>query len=348
MKKVLVFALMILLLGSVLCLASCSADLAPDGEPIPDDMKIASNTAVVDYLLFVPEDWIIDLQTWTTMAHASVGDLTTVQVTGRDWSTDLDSWWADYKAEIEGLGEVQHITQNEKTVVDGIAAKKSVYRITVGEMTYKCMIIGVVRNGKVYEILYNSVENTENEGSGLYTVNMETFESILESFRFTDRLYPADKEEVVDENAPEGMKLASNVDIVDYSLYVPKSWIIDIQTGSTMAHVSDTDKSSIQVGQWNLTENIKSYDTWWTDYKRELALVGTATVISEPTVDTVGGVEGRTAEYTLKVGTSTYKCRVSCVIAKGSAYVILYTSTESGYDANIDDVNKIIKSFKFN
>ena len=363
MKRILIIALTILVLGSALCLASCGAELAPDGKPIPDDMKLASNMSAVDYALFVPENWLIDLQTNVTMAHVNPGDLTSVQMTSRKLNsviTDLDSWWEQYKLELAEAGAVEIVKENEKVVVDGIAAKKATYKITktiettengktkTSAKTYKCIVVGIIRNGSVYELLYNSVESLTSQDGGPFSTNMEAFEEILKNIRFTDRLYPSEGGEIKDKDTPAGMKLASNTDIVDYSLYIPSGWIIDNQTGNTLAHVSATDKSSIQVGQWNLTENIKNFETWWLDYKKELKRLGEIINITELTDTTINGVAAKKAEYILKVGNSEYKCLVEAVIRKNSVYVILYTSTVDGYDANLNDVNKIIDNFKFN
>ena len=361
MKKHLILTILILVLS--VFITSCGADMAPDGKPIPDGMKLASDMSRVNYAMFVPEDWLIDLQTNVTMAHVNPGDLTSVQMTSCKLSsdiTDLDTWWAQYKQELESAGSVEIVKENEKAVIDGVAAKKVTYKITltvefiengenkVSEKTYKCIVVGVIKNDCIYELLYNSVEDLTAEDGGPFSTNMEAFEEILKNIRLTDKLYPSDKEEIKDENSPSGMKLASNTDIVDYSLYIPDSWIIDNQTGNTLAHVSDSDKSSIQVGQWNFTKNLKDFDTWWVEYKKQLERVSTVVEISELTDTTVNGVAAKKAEYIIKVGSNEYKCLVNAIVRKNSVYVILYTSTLDGYDANTDDVKAIIDNFKFN
>ena len=88
-------------------------------------------------------------------------------------------------------------------------------------------------------------------------------------------------------DVPKGMKLASDTSIVDYSLFVPEKWIIDISNGATMAHVSDADRSNVSVAQWNLTEELSSIESWWEDYKEQLndddkkVFSGTMTVVTE-------------------------------------------------------------------
>lgn len=48
-------------------------------------------------------------------------------------------------------------------------------------------------------------------------------------------------------DVPEGMKLASDPEIVDYFLYVPKNWEVTNKTGMTMAQASLTDDSNVIV-----------------------------------------------------------------------------------------------------
>ena len=66
---------------------------------------------------------------------------------------------------------------------------------------------------------------------------------------------------------PEGMKLASNTAIVDYSLFVPENWIVDLSDARTAAHVSDSDRTSINIAQWNYQGTV---DDWWkNEYKEQ-------------------------------------------------------------------------------
>ena len=366
MKKIISLILIVsFLLAPSILLTSCSDNLAPDGQAIPKDMKIASNTALVDYLLFVPESWLIDMQTSTTLVHASESDLSSVQIKSEklnDTVKDYDSWWAEYKSGIEKIGTVKYLSQLENKVVNGISARKSVYEITMDKLvldtekggttiekfTYKCMVIGIIRNGSMYVFLYTSLNDTTKENGDLYTANMSSVDKIIDNFRFTDKLYPGE-DYIVDEEAPEGMKIASNYDIVDYLLYVPEGWIVDIRNGLTMAHVSESDMSSIQVGQWNLTASTKNYEKWWEEYKKQIGLVAKVEYSDPELVDTkVFGFDSKKAEYTITTDTQTYKCMLTATMARGSVYVIVYTSTVDNYDTHLADVNKIIENFKFN
>lgn len=75
MKKI--FSL-VLLLSMLLSLAACGND-TPEG--VPEGMKLASDTEIVDYLLYVPDDWQVTSQTGMTMAQTSLNDDSNVIVT---------------------------------------------------------------------------------------------------------------------------------------------------------------------------------------------------------------------------------------------------------------------------
>ena len=60
--------------------------------------------------------------------------------------------------------------------------------------------------------------------------------------------------------APNGMKLASNPEIVDYTLYVPESWFIRESAGYTMAQAAQTDTSSVIVTNHSHTNTIEYRD----------------------------------------------------------------------------------------
>ena len=154
---------------------------------------------------------------------------------------------------------------------------------------------------------------------------------------------------------PDGMKYACNPDIVDYSLFVPESWIVDITTGSSMAHVSESDFSSVQVAQWNLTNEIKDFDTWWKDYKASIERLGAVEYVTELENTVVDQIASKKCEYKLTMNKDTasertYSYMVICTITKGSAYVFRYTSLEDGdlYKTNMPVIEEILKEFKFN
>lgn len=154
------------------------------------------------------------------------------------------------------------------------------------------------------------------------------------------------------DGAPEGMKLASNTDLVPYSLYVPENWIIDDNNSSTRAHVSSIDTSSVSVGDYGYA----SIDEWWGAYKTALSSVSGFEVLEEGVAGIVDGQASKT--YTYKTVQATilgaedvaYKHYATATMHDGLVYVILYTSFEGQlFDNNLTTVkDDIIANFKFN
>lgn len=66
--------------------------------------------------------------------------------------------------------------------------------------------------------------------------------------------------ETVDD-APIGMKLASDPEVVDYKVYVPTDWAITSKTGMTMAQVSLADASSMIVTNHSHTNTSEYRDS---------------------------------------------------------------------------------------
>lgn len=154
-----------------------------------------------------------------------------------------------------------------------------------------------------------------------------------------------------DEGVPDGMKLASNTDIVLYSLFVPEDWIIDEQSAMTMAHVSDSNKSSVSVMQWNMSQDSTTVDEWWTNYhKKELsASFPSFTVLEEGTETIVDSRPAKSYTYTITFSETVYKYYVIGVLDQGSVHVITYTSTEELYEEALTVVkDEIVANFRFN
>ena len=63
--------------------------------------------------------------------------------------------------------------------------------------------------------------------------------------------------------APVGMKLASDTAVVDYCLFVPESWVVDLSTGVTSAYHSIADPSSLTVNVYGVDASIPDAETYF-------------------------------------------------------------------------------------
>lgn len=146
------------------------------------------------------------------------------------------------------------------------------------------------------------------------------------------------------------MKLASNLDVVSYLLYVPSTWFVNESDASTVAFVSRENKTSVSVAQWNLTKTMTTIDLWWSElHKKELeATMPAFTVIEEGIPLTVADSEAKKYVYSVTFESGTYMYEVVAVLAQGSIHVITYTSTPTLYNENIHLFeNLILPNFDF-
>ena len=124
-----------------------------------------------------------------------------------------------------------------------------------------------------------------------------------------------------------------------------------------MAHVSESDRSSVSVAQWNLSEELSSIDAWWEDYKEQVNddLFAEMAIVTEKEKTVVDGKAASKYIYygTLKGGVK-YTFLVVATVRNGSIYVITYTSIgeiddeNSLFSKNLGTVNSIIENFRFN
>ena len=75
-----------------------------------------------------------------------------------------------------------------------------------------------------------------------------------------------------DSDVPAGMKEVTT-DAATFDMFVPESWIVDLQTGAASAHVSDDDRSNVSVMVWGLERSDDTVDAWWELHLDELAYV---------------------------------------------------------------------------
>ncbi len=140
---------------------------------------------------------------------------------------------------------------------------------------------------------------------------------------------------------PAGYELASNED-VDYCLYVPDDWTVDMSTAAAGAYYSATDPSSVSVMGWDLDHYDTSLDEWWEVNKKDLELVFTDfTEVSEENT-TLDGLYAKRYTYTAKLGENNYKFMQEAAIKDGYVYVFTYTSLEDIYDSHLDEVEEIL------
>jgi len=173
------FSRRVLLVALLLCLSTfffaCSKSEVPSG------MKEASDPAVVDYHLYVPENWTVDMQTGAVSAYFSSSDPSSVNVMA--WSvpnTDYkpEQWWEESLVDIEDVYSDFKLESTAETTLDGVAAVEYTWSARIGDNAYRFMQVAAVRKSMVYVFTYGTLESYVNSKGE--TVSTDRFASHLE------------------------------------------------------------------------------------------------------------------------------------------------------------------------
>ncbi len=367
MKKLIIITLSLICV--VLCVASCSNGDAPRG------MKIACDTSIVDYTLYVPESWIIDSMGHTSSAHASDSDRSSISVKKTSVDT-IDKWWQSYKnALTTTFKDLKLEIEGEDYVLATLNGKKYAFTASFNNASYyKYEIIAIEKGGYVYEILIK-YQGIMKNGTVSYSdeIHKDNIKKILDNFKFNDGLAEGSDVAYEAENTPSNMKCASNSKIVDYYLFVPDSWVVEKTSGTvSSAYVSENDKTNISVMQWNYKGN---YDAWWNEYL--LQIYSTFDYSAIPlkengeaqadengkisflpsdiiTIDAeigdikIGERDAKKYTYSVKIDGNVYDFQVYAIIYRASVYVMTFT-LKDGCDMSLyqEDIDKILNNFRF-
>ena len=153
MKRIFTALILALILVSLTFTSCGNNDGAPAG------MKTASGEGA-DYVLYVPDDWKVDMSTKATGAYYSADDPSNVSVTAWELehtNSTVEDWWEIERTDIDLVFQNVEITSESNTTVDGIAAKKYEYTASLGEKNYKIMQVAAVKKSVVYVFTYTSV-----------------------------------------------------------------------------------------------------------------------------------------------------------------------------------------------
>ncbi|MDD4772628.1 MAG: hypothetical protein PHZ09_03390 [Eubacteriales bacterium] len=158
---------------------------------------------------------------------------------------------------------------------------------------------------------------------------------------------------------PKGMKKAST-EAVDYTLFVPDGWTVDISTGVVSAYVSALDRSNITMIAFNL-ENENSdmtIDEYWEKYEGEMRTTFPDMEMEHESTSAEDGMnpvsmlfDGFNAKkyvYTATVTEVKYKYMQVICIRGGIAYIFTYTSIPENFDTHLEEVDRILETFSFN
>ena len=137
-----------------------------------------------------------------------------------------------------------------------------------------------------------------------------------------------------DSTTPAGMILASD-EIVDYDLFVPDSWTVDLSGGAVSAFRSKNDPASVSVMVWNLPYADSTIDDWWNTYRAEFDMIFENFTLESTETTTLDGVAANKYTYTASLAGNAYRYTQIASIRRGSVYLMTFTELASSDEATL-------------
>ncbi len=152
-------ASLFLALLTLLTLASCSAsDLNPDDGWHPAGYKLASGEHV-DYNLFVPEAWTVDISTGVTTAFTAGGNVSMV-ATSVEKGTTLAAFWKEYETQFDpAFVDFKYVNEGQDILLDSgkVPAKKYIYTATVTGNAYQFYQVIAIIDSTAYIFTFTAL-----------------------------------------------------------------------------------------------------------------------------------------------------------------------------------------------
>lgn len=164
-----------------------------------------------------------------------------------------------------------------------------------------------------------------------------------------------------DPNVPKGMKLASDKELTDYSLFVPEGWIVDVSTALTAVRVSEGDSSSVTVSAFTNASIPESEDIltkYWEAYEKDLANIFDKDDKGESTYKPSGEPVSLTVTrgdkvvpaikytYTGTLGGNELSYIQLITYRNGYFYLMTFTTTVKGAESHKEAFDSIISNFR--
>lgn len=168
---------------AVICLLFSAASCTLKENDVPAGMVRAS-TDVVDFDLFVPEEWKLDESGGAVAAYKSSNDPTSISVMA--WSmpyadSTIADWWEAYRTDFDLVFTDFQLLSKENTMLDGVAAEKYVYTGKLGEYTYRYTQLAAIRGGVVYLMTMTELADCE---ESIAAAHAEDWSEISGAFRW--------------------------------------------------------------------------------------------------------------------------------------------------------------------
>ncbi len=330
----------------LLCFAGCSKaeDGAPDG--------MYSVTRKGDpFTLYVPGDWSDNRDSGISSAYV-MSDAAFVSARCYTLNTeDLETYVENVKKQYSSIyADYEETAYSTK---ESLAKKNAIkyqfeFKRAAGENNVKMTVTqyyALNDEGKVILLSFYCV-------AGRY----KSYETTIAQIKTEFVLRKPEKADntVVDEDAPKGMKKAS-FEGGEYVFYVPNSWTTDLSDKMTAATSADG-KTNVSVTCF-LTGYEMTVDEYFSlcekQYEKELGDPDTYKRLSEQELhintvtDDADEKNAKTFVFEVSRAGIKYKMSQTVLYYNGMFYTITYTSFGDSYDANLADLEKMLKNCSF-
>ena len=330
-------SLILVLLLSLIVLASCGGSDAPEG------MQAVNDGEKDGFYLYVPEEWTVSSIGGIRSAFVSTFDSTSVSLVESKMPTGtLDEYFASSILS-ESTLEIKNPTLKGEKCNLGNAdeAYQYTYSYVYGKAEYKFLQVLAKYKGRFFILTYSALLQDKSEGVTYYDAHLEELVKIMENVKFTDKSAPADdKTEVKD-----GYKLASEPGLCGFSLYVPERY--EIVSSSAMVTCTIDESASITFSKMTVG-GVKFADYWTMRLDELKALFGEISVTKENQPTVIGKLTNAYSyEYSYKYDGVTYRVYQIFTATSYSGFVFTFTATEEEYPKLIGEIEDVIERVEF-
>lgn len=345
-------AALLLLLSLCLLLSGCSApQQTEDGTvTLPQGMKDATGNGT-GYYLFLPDDWTVDHSTGVTIATYA-----TARITFAAFASDKEpqAYWDASRAETEGMFTDFRMEEEAAATLLGKNAA----------LRYKFSGILHDANGDGEKDKYGVTQYVSRKDGRLFVLTyMAPFENdyeqyttvveaVVTNFLFTDAAAgdkPSSDAQNGATDVPAGMKEISDEAIHDFRLFVPDTWITDLQNGTVSAYVSEGDRTSISlVCNYPTSANTLPayFENLEKDYKDKLTDYRLITK-EEKHKATTADLDSLRYEFTATYNGVSYHFFQELFVKGSYVYTFTYTATGELYESHLEEANAILAAIRF-
>ncbi len=146
-----------------------------------------------------------------------------------------------------------------------------------------------------------------------------------------------------------GAEEAYRENVVDFTLYIPETWILDTTSFVVSAHASKEDASTVTMTQADLSSGYQQIPAIFESTKDELAKLYTFKTLKEATQRKVADTDAAIYQYSLTDKQSEAVLHyLQCMFIKdGTLYTFTYYATPDLYETHMPEVNKMLDAITF-